>query len=82
MNNDTFEMVSIIVVDQLATFDICSWWADSVLAEMTQEEHERSGELMHELCLELRPILARMQQKIDLAENTATRDTDAELTLK
>lgn len=63
MNNNAFEMVSIIIMDQLDTFDICSWWAQPVLAEMTQEEHERLGELVHELCLELRPILARLEKK-------------------
>ncbi len=63
MNDNTFEMVSIIVIDQPATFDICSWWAQPVLAEMTQDEHERLGDLVHELCLELHPILARIEQK-------------------
>lgn len=63
MNDNVFEMISIIVLDQPDPFDICSWWARPVLAEMTQEEQERFGALVHELCLKMRPILARMEQK-------------------
>ncbi len=66
MDDIFLNMIKIGLIDKPDNVDIASWWSDPILDAITQEEHKRLEKLVHETCLELRPILERMEQKVIL----------------
>ena len=66
MDNYLFDIIKIVLIDKPYSVDTASWWSDPILDGMTQEERKRLEMLVHEICLELRPILERMEQKVIL----------------
>ena len=62
-STSVFVILTIGWVDGVEKIDIVSWW-HAGLNSMTSVESEKASELVHELCLVLRPWLGRY-----LAEN-------------
>jgi hypothetical protein len=63
MSDNNTEVLSIIIVDQPSKLDICSLWSRSFLVALTKDESDKLKTLAHQLSLELRPILARMEHE-------------------
>ncbi len=63
MDNNLYDIIKIVLIDKPYSVDIASWWSDPLFDGMTQEERTNLEKLVHEICLELRPILMRLQQE-------------------
>ena len=66
MDNYLLDIIKIVLIDKPDSVDIASWWSDPILDGMTQEDRKRLEMLVHEICLELRPILKRMEHEVIL----------------
>ncbi len=63
MDNGLFDIIKIVLIDKPYSVDIASWWSGPILDAMTQEERKRLEMLVHEICLELRPIFERTERE-------------------